>query len=37
VHRVGIHVGGLSSFGEDGRHRAYAISLEGGVYRLVQR
>jgi hypothetical protein len=37
VHRVGIHVGGLSSFGEDGRHRVYAISLGGGVYRLVQR
>jgi glucose/arabinose dehydrogenase len=37
VHRVGIHVGALSSFGQDGRGRVYVTSLGGGVYRLVQR
>jgi glucose/arabinose dehydrogenase len=37
VRRTGIHVSELSSFGEDGRGRVYAISLSGGVYRLVQR
>jgi glucose/arabinose dehydrogenase len=37
VRRTGLHVAALSSFGEDGRGRAYAISLSGGVYRLVAR
>jgi hypothetical protein len=37
VHRTGIHVDALSSFGEDGRGRVYVTSLSGGVYRLVQR
>jgi glucose/arabinose dehydrogenase len=37
VRSTGIHVDSLSSFGEDGRGRVYAVSLSGGVYRLVQR
>jgi glucose/arabinose dehydrogenase len=35
--RTGLQVDSLSSFGEDGRRRAYALSLEGPVYRLVPR
>jgi len=27
----------LVSFGEDGRGRVYAISLDGGVFRLAPR
>ena len=34
---TGLHVGALSSFGEDGRGRVYAVSLSGPVYRLVPR
>jgi glucose/arabinose dehydrogenase len=34
VRRVGVSVSGLSSFGEDGRGRVYATSLNGPVYRL---
>jgi glucose/arabinose dehydrogenase len=37
VHRTGLRVDALASFGEDGRGRAYAISLSGGVFRLVAR
>jgi glucose/arabinose dehydrogenase len=37
VRRTGLHVDSLSSFGEDGRQRAYALSLDGSVYRLVPR
>jgi glucose/arabinose dehydrogenase len=37
VRATGLHVGELSSFGEDARGRAYAISLSGPVYRLVAR
>jgi glucose/arabinose dehydrogenase len=37
VRRTALHVDSLSSFGEDGRRRAYAISLGGPVYRLVPR
>jgi hypothetical protein len=37
VHRTGLHIEELSSFGEDARRRVYAMSLSGGVYRLVQR
>jgi glucose/arabinose dehydrogenase len=32
-----LQVGQLSSFGEDGRRRAYVTSLAGPVYRLVPR
>ncbi|MCB0919318.1 MAG: PQQ-dependent sugar dehydrogenase [Actinobacteria bacterium] len=32
---TGLNVGGLSSFGEDGRGRVYAVSLYGSVYRLT--
>ena len=32
-----LEVSQLSSFGEDGRRRAYALSLEGPVYRIVPR
>src|SRR6185503_13894372 len=32
-----LHVNSLSSFGVDGRHRVYATSLGGPVYRLVPR
>jgi len=32
-----LEVSQLSSFGEDGRGRAYALSLEGPVYRIVPR
>jgi glucose/arabinose dehydrogenase len=34
---VGVRVSGLSSFGQDGRGRVYAVSLRGGVYRLAAR
>jgi glucose/arabinose dehydrogenase len=37
VRRTRLHVESLSSFGEDGRRRAYAMSLSGPVYRLVPR
>jgi len=36
-HRLGLHVDTPSSFGEDTRGRVYVASLEGPVYRLVQR
>jgi hypothetical protein len=32
---VGLRVSSLSSFGEDARGRVYAVSLNGGVYRLA--
>jgi glucose/arabinose dehydrogenase len=34
MRRVGVNVGGLSSFGEDSLGRVYATSLAGPVYRL---
>ncbi|MDQ3934554.1 MAG: PQQ-dependent sugar dehydrogenase [Actinomycetota bacterium] len=34
---TGLRLSGLSSFGEDAAGRVYATSLNGGVYRLVQR
>jgi glucose/arabinose dehydrogenase len=37
VHRTGLHVSNLSSFGEDARGRVYAVSLDGPVYRLAPR
>ena len=37
VHATRLHVSELSSFGEDGRRRVYALSLEGPVYRIVPR
>ena len=37
VHATRLHVDQLSSFGEDGRRRVYALSLEGPVYRIVPR
>jgi glucose/arabinose dehydrogenase len=36
-HKLGLHVDTPSSFGEDTRGRVYVVSLEGPVYRLVQR
>jgi glucose/arabinose dehydrogenase len=36
-HALGLHVGSLSSFGEDARGRVYAVSLNGPVYRLDPR
>ncbi|MGE5407258.1 MAG: PQQ-dependent sugar dehydrogenase [Syntrophothermus sp.] len=36
-HRIGLAVPSPSSFGEDDRHRLYVASLEGPVYRLVER
>jgi glucose/arabinose dehydrogenase len=33
----GPRVNGLSSFGEDARHRIYVTSLDGGVYRINPR
>jgi glucose/arabinose dehydrogenase len=33
----GLSLDLLTSFGEDGRGRLYAVSIEGGVYRLVPR
>jgi glucose/arabinose dehydrogenase len=35
--RTGLRVSTPSGFGEDARGRLYAVSLEGPVYRLVQR
>ena len=35
--RLGVRVGNLVSFGEDGRGRVYAVSLDGPVYRLGRR
>jgi glucose/arabinose dehydrogenase len=35
--RTGLSVGNLVSFGEDGRGRVYAVSLDGPVYRLARR
>jgi glucose/arabinose dehydrogenase len=37
VRKTGLTVDALSSFGVDGRKRAYATSLSGPVYRLVPR
>jgi glucose/arabinose dehydrogenase len=37
VHATRLHVSQLSSFGEDGRNRVYALSLDGPVYRIVPR
>jgi glucose/arabinose dehydrogenase len=37
VRATALKVGALSSFGEDGRGRAYAVSLDGPVYRIVPR
>jgi glucose/arabinose dehydrogenase len=37
VRRTGLKVSQLSSFGVDGRKRAYATSVSGPVYRLVPR
>jgi glucose/arabinose dehydrogenase len=34
---LGLHVNALSSFGEDGSGRVYAVSLDGPVYRLDPR
>jgi glucose/arabinose dehydrogenase len=34
---VGVNVSQLSSFGQDGRGRVYAVSLRGRVYRLAAR
>lgn len=34
---LGVNVSGLVSFGEDGRGRVYAISLNGPVYRIAAR
>jgi glucose/arabinose dehydrogenase len=34
---LGLHVAALSSFGEDGRGRVYATSLNGPVYRFSAR
>ena len=33
----GLRVSGLVSFGEDGRGRVYAVSLNGPVYRIGRR
>ncbi len=33
--RLGVRVGSLVSFGEDGRGRVHLMSLNGGVYRLA--
>ena len=34
---IGLRVPALSSFGEDGRGRVYAVSQNGPVYRLAPR
>jgi glucose/arabinose dehydrogenase len=34
---TGLHVDSLVSFGEDGRGRVYAVSLDGPVYRIGRR
>jgi glucose/arabinose dehydrogenase len=36
-HKLGLSVASPTSFGEDGRHRLYVASLDGPVYRFVQR
>jgi glucose/arabinose dehydrogenase len=36
-HRLGLAVASPTSFGEDDRHHLYVASLEGPVYRLIQR
>ncbi len=36
-HRLGLRVSSPSSFGEDDRHHLYVASLEGPVYRVVER
>ncbi len=35
--RIGLHVDSPSSFGEDELHRLYVASLDGPVYRVVER
>jgi glucose/arabinose dehydrogenase len=37
AHGTRMHVEGLVSFGEDGRGRVYAVSLNGPVYRIGRR
>jgi len=37
THGTGLRVPGLVSFGEDGRGRVYAVSLNGPVYRIGRR
>jgi glucose/arabinose dehydrogenase len=37
THGTRLHVGNLVSFGEDGRGRVYAVSLDGPVYRIGRR
>ena len=37
VRSTGLRVNALSSFGQDARGRAYAVSLSGPVYRFVPR
>jgi glucose/arabinose dehydrogenase len=37
THATRLKVDGLASFGEDGRGRVYAISLNGPIYRLGRR
>ena len=37
THGTRMHVDSLVSFGEDGRGRVYAVSLEGPVYRIGRR
>jgi glucose/arabinose dehydrogenase len=37
THGTRLHVDSLVSFGEDGRGRVYAVSLEGPVYRIGRR
>ena len=34
---IGVSVRDLVSFGEDARGRVYAVSIDGGVFRLVPR
>jgi glucose/arabinose dehydrogenase len=36
-HELGLRVASPASFGEDARHRLYVASLEGPVYRFVER
>ncbi len=36
-HELGLRVSSPTSFGEDGAHRLYVASLDGPVYRLVQK
>ena len=37
THPTRLHVDSLASFGEDGRGRVYAISLNGPIYRIGRR